>query len=328
MRGLEPFAPELSVVILTRDRYEACRRTIGCLSEQTARERIELVLVAPSRSALAPDEDELADFGGYQVCEVGELRSTGAGLAAGTRVAGAPLVVYGEEHSYPEPGWAQALIDGHRGPYAAVGCAVGNANPGTLTSWAHLFGQFGPVADPVDSGIATFLAPHHTSYKRDVLLAYGDALEDLLENESALHIDLRAKGHRLYLAGGAVADHVNISRPLAYWRVEFLGMRGFAAARASVGGWSRLHRAAFAAAAPAIPFVRARRIVREIRRAGRARQLLPRVLLVLFPALWCGAAGEAAGYLAGAGRSAALRVPVELDRYSFVSAGDRPRAQP
>ena len=44
------------------------------------------------------------------------------------------VVAFGEEHCFPEPGWAQALIDAHREDYAAVGPAMHNANPDTIVS--------------------------------------------------------------------------------------------------------------------------------------------------------------------------------------------------
>ena len=123
---------------------------------------MELVIVAPSRRELGLVAEEVDCFGGYQVVEVGEVDSMGPAMAAGVHAARAPVVVYAEQHSYPEPDWARVLIEKHQEPWAAVGWAIRNANPGTLTSWSHLFGQFGPVVTPVRSGPSPFLAGHHT----------------------------------------------------------------------------------------------------------------------------------------------------------------------
>ena len=49
--------------------------------------------------------------------------------AAGVRAASAPIVFIGETHSYPQPGWAEALLTAFEGPWAAVVPAIGNANP-------------------------------------------------------------------------------------------------------------------------------------------------------------------------------------------------------
>ncbi len=315
--------PLLSVVMVTPRSIQTCRRTIGYLGEQTIRQHVELVIVAPSRAQLELRDNELSEFHSWQLVELGRVHSTGTATAEGVRVARAPVVVYGEEHSYPEPQWARVLVERHREPYAAVGSAMGNANPQTLTSWAHLFGQFGPVVAPVTSGTTTWLAGHHTSYKRDALLGYGERLGEMLDNECALHIDLRERGHQLFLAGEAVSNHVNISRPSAYFRLDYLGQRGFAATRFRAGEWSLLRRFLYVAASPLLPLVRLRRIVRDIRRSGRAPQLLPRVLCIIIPALFCGAVGEAIGYLAGAGSgTSAEKLPMELNRHAYLQKGD------
>lgn len=128
------FTPALSVILVTPQSYETCRKTISFLRKQTAREQLELVIVAPSCAELNPVERELEEFGAFQIVEVGAMISTGQSMAEGARCARAPFVIYGEEHSYPEPRWAEILIHAHAGPYAVVGCAIGNANPKTLTS--------------------------------------------------------------------------------------------------------------------------------------------------------------------------------------------------
>ncbi len=322
--ALPPSSPRLSVIMVTPRSIETCRTTIGYLREQTARDEIELIIVAPSRAGLDMEPNELSAFHSWQVVELGEVRSTGSATAAGVRAARAPAVVYGEEHSYPQPDWARVLIERHRESYAAVGSAMGNANPQTLTSWSHLFGQFGPVVAPVTSGGTNWLAGHHTSYKRDVLLTYAERLGEMLDNECALHIDLRARGHRLFLAGEAMSNHVNISRATAYFKLDYLGQRGFAATRYRAGNWSMLRRLVYFGASPLIPFVRLTRILKDIRRAGRASQLLPRALVIIVPALLCGAVGEAIGYLLGAGKElSAEKLPMELDRHAYLQEGDR-----
>ena len=314
---------ELSAVMVTARHYQTCRKTIGYLRQQTARERMELVIVAPSRRELGLVAEEVDCFGGYQVVEVGEVDSMGPAMAAGVHAARAPVVVYAEQHSYPEPDWARVLIEKHQEPWAAVGWAIRNANPGTLTSWSHLFGQFGPAVTPVRSGPSPFLAGHHTSYKRDLLLEYGPRLGEMLGNECALHIDLRNRGHELFLTGEAISRHVNVSRFGAYCHLDYMGQRGFAAARARAGQWSIGRRALYIAAAPLIPLVRLRRVVRDINRAGRARQLLPWVLFRIVPALLCGAVGEALGYALGdTAGNPRRRLPVELDRHAYLAEGD------
>ena len=199
-----------------------------------------------------------------------------------------------------------------------------NANPNTLCSWMNMYEEFGPIVSPAESHVTTYLGGHHTTYKRDILLAYGNELGRLLDNETALHIDLRARGYQLYLEGHAVSRHVNISDAPSYFWQDYLGQRAFAALRAQLGKWSRAKRALYVCAAPLIPFVRLRRVLREIARTGRTRQLLPRGLLYLFPALCCGTAGEVIGYLFGdSPENTRRKMHAELHRAQVLADDDK-----
>lgn len=62
--------------------------------------------------------------------------STAEARAAGIRQANAPVVAFVEDHSYPDPDWAERLIEAHRKLWAAVGpVMMVNANPATMISW-------------------------------------------------------------------------------------------------------------------------------------------------------------------------------------------------
>jgi GT2 family glycosyltransferase len=128
--------PEMSVVLVTPDGHETIRTTMKHLRAQTVRDRLEIVIVAASIDALHLDHTETQEFRHFRVVEVGEVRSIAEGNAAGVRQASAPVVALAEDHSYPDPDWAAALIGAHRHPWAAVGPAVRNANPKSVTSWA------------------------------------------------------------------------------------------------------------------------------------------------------------------------------------------------
>ena len=137
-------AAQMSVVLVTPDRYDAISKTMEHLQAQTVPDQLEIVIVAPSAARLNFDAAELTTFGRVRVVEVGEIKSTGRAIAAGVQEASAPVVTYAEEHSYPAPGWAEALIKAHRQSWAVVGATIANANPGNMISWASLFTDFGP----------------------------------------------------------------------------------------------------------------------------------------------------------------------------------------
>jgi hypothetical protein len=320
--------PAMSVVLVTPDDYETIRKTVHHLREQTIRERLEIVIVAPAVHDLGLAVADFEDFRRFHVIEFGTIRSTGAAIAAGVAQASAPIVAYAEEHSYPEPGWAAALIEAHRNPWAGVGAVLANANPECLTSWANFFLDFGPWMAPAAGGQTDRLPWHHTSYKRSLLVGYGQRLAGMLETEGILHADLRTQGYRLYLEPAAKARHVNLSRLSSFVRGEFHGGRLFGAARARHGRWSALRRLLYAGGSPFVPLLRAPRVLRDIHRAGRQRELVPRVLPLLMIGLIAHSIGEAAGYVLSAGMAAQRRCSFELNRYRHVAPGDRQRRDP
>ena len=311
----------MSVVVITPDRYETVRKTIRHLRAQKVSGRLEVVIVAPSADALGLEETELRGFLRHRVVEVGPFDSTARARAEGVRASTAPIVALVEDHAFPAPGWAEALIDAHKRGYAAVGPVMSNANPGGVVSWANLLIEYAPWLEPLPAGEAEHLPGHNGSYKRDLLLAYGERLEAMLDAESILQWDLRARGHKLYLEPRARTFHQNFSAPFSWLPLRFHGGRLFASARAR--DWPLRRRLFYASAAPLIPLVRAARIVRELRKPGRPRQLLPRVLPTLLAGLCVDGAGELVGYLAGAGRAMARLTDMEFHRHRFLSEHDR-----
>jgi GT2 family glycosyltransferase len=313
-------SPEMSVVIVTPDHYDTISRTIRYLRAQTVGERLEFVIVAPSADTLEVNEAELKDFFQFRVVEVGEIRSIAQANAAGIRQASAPVVAFIEEHSYPEPGWAEALIEAHRQPWAAVGPVVRNANPGSLVSWADFLIAYGPWMDPSPAGVVDFLPGHNSSYKRAILLDYGPELEAMLESESVLHWDLQAKGYPLYLEPAAKISHLNFGILSSWIPAQFYNGRLFAATRAR--RWLPLRRLLYTGGAPLIPVVRFRRALQQLRRSDRRRNLPPGVLPTLILGLVVSAVGEMMGYALGAGDAKQKLSNFEFHRYRHVREQD------
>ena len=314
-------APSLSVVLACTAGVDSVETTIRHLARQTIAARIELVVVGVSDARCALPPDLAAAFWAERFVPVGSLGSIARANAAGVRAARAPVVALAEDHCFPEPEWAAALVEAHQGPWAAVGPALANANPGTAVSWADFLIGYGPWAEPIASGEAPFLPGHNSSYKREVLLGYGDRLEAALEAETVLHLDLRARGHRLFLCSAARARHVNFSLLRSWLRVQVHNGRVFAGARAE--GWSAPRRALYAAASPLIPLVRLRRCARVARRLGPAHPRARRALPVLAVGLALDGAGQMLGYALGAGSSGRALARFEFRRIDHVRGADR-----
>ena len=316
-----PRAPEMSVVVITPDRYATIRKTIRHLRAQKVRGSLEVLIAAPDAKELDLDESEVESFGRYVVVEVGPVSSTARARALGALAASAPIVAFAEDHAFPAPGWAEALIARHGEGWTAVGPVMANANPRSLTSWANLLIEYSYWLDPSEGGARDHLPGHNCSYKRDVLVAYGDRLEAMLDAESVLHWDLRRRGHKLYLEPKARTFHQNFSRLSPSFPLRFNGGRLFAAARAR--GWPIWRRTLFTCAAPLIPVVRCLRITRELFRPARPRRLLPRLLPALLVGLIFDGAGEMAGYALGPGRAMAKLSDMEFHRERYLAQHDR-----
>jgi hypothetical protein len=316
--------PLMSVVVITPDCYATVRKTLKHLRAQKISGLLEIVLVAPSATALDLDAVAMRDFLSYKIIAVGAVNSTARARAAGVLAASASIIAFAEDHAYPAPGWAEALIKRHAEDWAAVGPVMANANPRSTTSWANLLIEYATWLEPAAGGERDHLPGHNGSYKRAVLLEYGDQLEAMLDAESILHWDLRAKGYKLYLEPQARTFHENFSAPTPSLTLRFNGGRLFAASRARL--WPLWRRAIFTLAAPLIPLVRCTRITREMLGPGRPRHILPRVLPALMLGLAFDGAGEMIGYAFGQGAAMVRLSDMEFHRERFMKERERPDA--
>lgn len=318
----EESPPSLSVIFVTPGSFEAIRGSIDHVRAQNVRDRIEAVIAAPSETELGLDSTALEGFWGWQVVPVGSVPALGVALAAGIRRARGSIVVYVEEHSFPMPGWAEALIDTHAGPWVGVGAAIVTANPDSKVSLASGFIDFGPWSSSGVPGPMTALAIHHTAYKRAALLQYGERLDAWLEAEGMLQKDLQQKGHRLYFQPAARTRHVNVSLLADAMAMEFHNFRANAANRVRLERWSRRRRALYVAGSPLVPLLHLRRVLGHARRNGRLRDL-PALLPSLIPILGSATAGEVLGFCIGEGGAPQRQLMFELHRFEHTTDADR-----
>ena len=312
----------MSVVLITPDCYETIDLTMAHLLAQSVRDQLEIVIVAPSADRLEADEVALATFHSFQVVEVGEIKAVGEANAAGARRARAPVVAFVEEHSYPQPGWAEALMEAHRQPWAAVGPVVDNANGDSLVGWADFLVGYGPWLDPSRAGVRDSLPGHNSSYKLALLLEYGPYLEGMLESETTLHADLRRKDHQLYLEPAARISHLNFENLSVWIRAQYYSGRAFAAKRSE--HWPLNRRLLYVFGGPLIPFVRLRRVLGQVR-WSRLPVAPPRAVWpVLLLGLGVSAAGEMIGYTWGAGDAVERRCDLEFHRIRHLHKGGNP----
>ncbi len=314
--------PVMSVILATPDCYETIRKTIKHLRTQTVRHQLEIIIVAPSICSLNLNESELKEFCRVRVVEVGRVSSIGSANAKGIQQASSPLVALAEDHAFPAPGWAEALIVAHRHHYAAVGPVIRNANaPKNVIAWADFLIGFGEFVVPGVSGEVERLPGNNSSYKREILLDYGPSLETMMETETLIHQDLRKKGYRLFLESSAHVSHLNFERMSSFFSVKYLSGRTFGAARA--GGWSLIYRLFYACGTPLIPLVRYWRLKKRLKVFREHYQLPWGVLPMAWCALLVSATGEMIGCCFGAGQAVEKRAKLEFHRLRHLKKKPR-----
>ena len=312
-RGEGPMnSPSLSVVLLSPDSYETIRKTVAHLRKQTIAGEIELVIVVADSNRFQPAADEFQKFHGVTIVQA-PISSVGAGYAEGIRGASAPVVALAEDHSFPQPGWAEALLRAHRGNYAAVAARDCKRQSTCNRERGGYPDRVRPLAAPKPRRAEAASAGSQQQLQEGVLLQYGDRLAEMMDCESVLHWDLVRKGHQLFVEASAVTAHTNFEKWSSWLPVQYHSGRVFTARRSQIGGWSAARKVAFAAAWPFIPLVRLKRIAADLKARGQSVLQYASVIPAVIAGLYLSALGEAVGCLFGSGASirshGLLRIP-------------------
>jgi glycosyltransferase involved in cell wall biosynthesis len=102
-------APEVSVVVPTRDRAERVRVVLEALGQQTLpRDRFEVIVVDDGSAA------SLSSAGADRLLRHDSPRGPAAARNTGWRAARGPLVAFTDDDCRPEPGWLEAGLRAHR----------------------------------------------------------------------------------------------------------------------------------------------------------------------------------------------------------------------
>lgn len=304
---------KLSVVLVVGDPLvrRGIERAIDSIIKQKAIDQMEILLVIVS-----PDDAPLprgADHPRARIVRLPRETTTMAqARAAGVYAASAPIVTFMDEHSFAMAGWAEAVIEAHKGPWAGVGGEIYNLDSGRgVADPIYLMGH-GRWSPPAPEGEITLLPSHDTSYKREILLSYGDDLPELLRAEPVLMWRLQQDGYRLYCEPGMKSLHGYTCNPLTLVAF-YTWSRGLGAMRVKYLGMSRAKAILRFLLIPLMPFVKVARLllyfVRE--RPDRLYTFIigsPFILLAQFSA----AIGEGVGGLFGMGNSEILFTQTHL----------------
>lgn len=325
----ETGAPALSVVVVTAGSYASISRTIESLRLQTIVDRIELVVVAPERASVAHRLNDRLGFHSIQIVSAGPIQNVDHASAPGLLAAASEIVASIEDHAFPDPDWAEQLLAGWSDPACvAVGSTVYNANPRSPLSWTNLLIAYGAWRPGTPDGEIESIPAHNTSYRRSALAPLGNNLAPLMGREGLVFKEMRARGGHFRFASKARVAHVNPSTLTATAALRFDAGRLYGARRAAEGKWPIWKRAAYAALSPLIPFVRYRRMRVELFTGRDPAVSEGKLGWALFTGLIFDGAGQAAGYLAGAGGAPRRLAVFEMDRLQHLTTHDRERFQP
>ncbi len=290
-------SPRLSVVAVTRDTFRTLRPLVAALEEQTIASSIELVVVAPSADAGAPGAGDVSALHSCRVVEAGPIEVRGAAAALGVDVATAPIVALSENHCFPDPDWAQKVLDAHDGPWVGVGPAVLNANPETLLSVALMAAGYGPFHPSMPAEAREELPLHNSSYRKDVLQDFGEDLGRVLADERLLQGALRQRGLELRFDPRPRKRHINEATWFLFRGLAYSSGRRYGGYRAS--DWGLPKRLAYAAAAPLLTIPITANLMGKTA-PGELKERGVRLWATIWGWAALHALGEAVSYVAGA----------------------------
>jgi len=310
--------PAISVVVVT-DHFSTIRRVVEHLREQTIRERVELVIVAPSRAALELDT-ALTDGMTVTVVDAGSILPMPPAREAGVHAATAPIIFLGETHSYPAPDFCEVVVSTSEIPWDVLVPGLDNANPESTRSWASYLADYGYWHHTLPAGWVESGPTWNVAYRRAALLSLGADLSGLLAAGDRLHAALQGAGRRFYHEPRARLWHANVTVGQHWSHERFLAGRLTAANRSRP--WPIGRRLAYVLAAPLIVAVLYRRIAPALRSlpagtmpAGSHRALLWGLVLRTV--------GEVAGYSVGSREADVnLMEEYELHKLKYTASDD------
>jgi hypothetical protein len=290
---------------------------LAALAAQSIACDLEVVMVGPRGAATnLPSEltGEFADF--VSVDYVGD--KLGRAVELGMRAATSPVVWLTEDHCFPEPGCAVAILERfEEDSVAAVGPTVINGNPRTLTSWTQFVIEYGTYSPCGEKGSSRQIPGHNSAYRVSALEQF-DNLDRWFEVETLLHWEMNQRGMTLINASEPTTRHFNASRWYGGLRFCWLFSRTFAAYRSAAMPESRIRLALLW---PLIPVVRFRRLwPLAVRLVGWRRAVLigPNLLANLIVS----GIGEGIGYITGTAAPFEKTFELEFHRDRFFSDAD------
>lgn len=313
--------PVLAVILGAENDGSNLAQVLSRLRHQTIAARIEVLIGAPDPELVQITSADRAAFADVRIVSLDGRRSFSLARALCIHVARADFVAFAEDHSLPNPEWAEVLVTRLREGYAGVGPQMVNANPGSVISWASFLVAYGGWSAPIEPGAVDTVPGHNSAYSRKVLLSLGEELPQLLQAETVMHWELAKRGARFFVDPAAQGVHFNISRPGAFVRGRLHSPRTFSSVWSRHWPWRR--RLYFAAIGPLISLRRLGSLRQRMARIPNVEVRGARLHLLLFMSLLLGGVMYSVGFLFGAKGCEGFEWEEEIDRARLMRRSDR-----
>ena len=302
--------PRLSIVQVMGAQRSRAPLALGRLRRQAIEDAVELIWVdvCPQAEPLDVSGDGLSP----RIVEASGSAFAEA-VACGLAEAKGEYVAFLEDHAFAREGWAQAVIDVFDETGAEmVNYSFADADPQTYLSRSFLMAEYGRWMHPTRPGNVSIPSCNNIAYRRSVLERYvkEKPLVEWINAEYLLHRRILGDGGVCRQSTDAIVEHEDWFRLRDGLKANAV-MKRFNASAAS-RDWGAPRRWFYAAAMVAAPALHLWRLTVSIlprpRLWGSFLGALP-VILLLYVYM---TVHEAAGYLFGAGTSAADFAEMEL----------------
>lgn len=288
---------ELTAILVVGDCRARSQQALDSLYDQTIADAMEIIVVdLACRSPRLVTATQIQTS--YLVPQ--EKISWAQARACAARAARAPVVAFIEDHCLAEREWAQVLVEAHRRPWACVAYAFTNPLPQRYLSRAVLMAEYGMWLDPAEGGPVHVIPCGNISYKRDLLLSFGNDLEFLLTPDFSAYQRLAQQGGEFYLEPRARVAHFSLGEPskLMFGSIVFSRLLGARRAQSQKWNWGR--RFFYGLATPFVaPVISIGRLVSSLRYRRSLWGGFIAALPIICVTKISSALGEATGYLFG-----------------------------
>ena len=289
--------PFVSAILVVGECRKRCQDALNALLAQTLIDRMEIVVVDVANTSepdlVYPVQSPTRYFRKSPAMHWQEAR------ILALQESRAEIIAFTEEHAYPEPRWAEAVLKAHRaGEWPIVGYAFRNANPDSYISRGGLISDYGRFMLPLESGVKGSTSGNNTAYKRGFLEEAMREFGTFPFPDFILQDYCVIKGLPLYVASDAVLYHENYENIRGLMAANFFYCHVMAGNRARFYKWSTARRLLyFCGTVFAAPPLKAWRLVVSFKgRPGLLTEFIktfPVSLLTFFVS----SVGEAIGYI-------------------------------